>query len=177
MRQLLAAALGAAFFMLAGPAGAVDSDGRLPDRSLTECVVRTTSREEICRHSTREVRSVPAAVRVATWRAYGLESEFDGWCAGTTRSGKRGCEGDHWCPLGIGGGNPPGSRRFLFPQRPDGPYGYPVKDLCEARAHRAICRDLTMTPQQAQALFMRGDWRANCEAAFPDLKRLKGWRG
>lgn len=165
-----------AALLAASPAWAIDSDGSRPDDKLTPGEVWSTSREEICARPTSDRRDVSVTTKVAVRRAYGIMTPLGGWCGNLGPDGKPGCEIDHRCALGVGCDNRPGSIANLWPQRPDGPYGYHVKDLCEAHAHRSLCAG-EMTPVEAQAIFLRGDWRVNCETAFPDLKSLPGWNG
>lgn len=146
---------------LALPARASDTDGVVPDPRLTPGEIRTTDRRQICGHSTREFRNVPVTLKVAARRAYGLTSARAGWCAAAD-----GCEIDHRVPLVIGGGNTPGSIRNLWPERPDGPWSFHVKDRCEASVGRAICAG-RISVTAAQAIFL-GDWRIGCA---PYLKR------
>jgi hypothetical protein len=160
IRGLKISALGFVLFVaLVAPLFA--HDGTQPDPRLTPGEVRTTDRAAICEHSTREVRTVSVAAKVAARRAYGLRSASDGWCAG-------GCEIDHRLPLGVGGDNRPGSIANLWPQRPDGPHGYRVKDVCESAVHRDLCAG-RLTVAQAQAVFL-GDWTVNCRPWVPGLR-------
>jgi hypothetical protein len=161
-RTLLAAlALACALF---SHAQAVDSDGSRPDDQITPGEIRSTDKVEICGHTTAEFRDVSATTKIAARRAYGLMSPKAGWCAA-----EDGCEIDHRVPLTVGGGNTPGSIKNLWPQRPDGPMGFHVKDRCEAAVGRAIC-DGTLTVEQAQAIFL-GDWVAGCAASMGGLVR------
>jgi hypothetical protein len=146
-----------------------DEPGGLPDPRLTPGEVRTTSKAAICGTSTRTVRHVTSAVRTAAWRAYGLRSTYDKWCGHKGPDGRRGCEGDHLCPLGVGCDNKPKSRLNYWPQRPDGPYGFHAKDRCEDAAHRAICKG-KITPKEAQAIFLVGNWKDNCDRFMSSVK-------
>lgn len=134
---------------------------------LTPGEIRTTDKDEICGHRTGEFRDVSATTKIAARRAYGLMSPNAGWCAGTDSNGKQGCEEDHRVPLTVGGGNTPGSIRNIWPQRPDGPFGYHVKDRCEDRVGRDICTG-KISVADAQAVFL-GDWRKNCRPWVPEL--------
>ncbi|WP_342106264.1 hypothetical protein [Methylobacterium sp. SI9] len=137
-----------------GPALALDSDGTRPDPVLTPGAVRTADRHAICAHATREFRHVTVTEKVAARRAYGIMGEHGGWC------GAGGCEIDHRIPLTVGGGNPRGSIANLWPQRADGPFGFHVKDRCEASVGRALCAG-RISVEDAQAIF-RGDWTVGC---------------
>lgn len=154
MRTFIALALAAA---LSSAAYAADSDGTEPDPALTPGAVRTTSKAEICGHSTREFRHVTPLEKIAARRAYGIVGDHGGWCAAGD-----GCEIDHLIPLTVGGGNPRGSIANLWPMRGDGPNNYHVKDRCEAAAGRALCAG-KLTVEQAQDMF-RTDWIGHCAA-------------
>lgn len=129
---------------------ALDSDGARPDPVLTPGEIRTTDRNEICGHSTKEFRDVSVTTKIAARRAYGLMSAADGWC-------KDGCEIDHRVPLTVGGGNTPGSIKNLWPQSAP---AFHRKDICEDKVGRAICAG-TISVTNAQAIFL-GDWTVGC---------------
>lgn len=152
MHRILA---GAFACLLSSHAWAVDSDGTRPDPVLTPGAVRTTDIHEICGHSTRQFRHVTVTEKVAARRAYGIVGERGSWCAAGD-----GCEIDHKIPLTVGGGNPSGSIANLWPQRPDGPWGFHVKDRCEASVGRALCAG-RISVEAAQAIF-RDDWTVGC---------------
>ena len=155
MRSLIVLALVAGFSSHAWAA----SDGVRPDPVLTPGAIRTTSRADICGHTTREFREVTPLEKIAARRAYGMLPPRDGWCEAGT-----GCdtEIDHLIPLTVGGGNPRGSIANLWPMRGDGPNNYHVKDRCEAAAGRALCSG-KLTVQQAQDMF-RKDCVEHCAA-------------
>lgn len=144
-------------------ARAADSDGTRPDDALTPGEIRTTERSEICGHSTREFRNVSVTTKVAVRRAYGITPKDRKWCAEAD-----GCEVDHRVPLTVGGANKPGSIRNLWPERSDGPFGFHVKDKCEASLGRAICAG-RITVADAQAVFL-GDWTVGCRPWVPELR-------
>jgi hypothetical protein len=137
-----------------GQALAVDSDGTKPDPKLTPGAIRTGDKAMICGQSTRKFRHVTVTEKVAARRAYGIVGEHGGWC------GAEGCEVDHLVPLTVGGGNPPGSIKNLWPMRPDGPNNYHIKDRCEASVGRAICAG-KISVSDAQAIFLN-DWTVGC---------------
>lgn len=168
MRLPLALALSAS---LISSAWALDSDGTEPDPVLTPGAVRTTRIEDICGHKTGEFRHVTVTEKIASRRAYGIKSEFDSYCGNADADGKRGCETDHKVPLVVGGGNPPGSIANLWSQRPDGPFGYHVKDKCEERVGRDICNG-KISVADAQAVFL-GDWRKTCRPWVPELPSVE----
>lgn len=161
---MLRIALALALACACTPAWAVDSDGSKPDPKLTPGDVRTTDKHEICGHSTREFRNVSVTTKVAARRAYGLNSPRAGWCADGD-----GCEIDHLIPLTVGGGNPPGSIRNLWPQRSTGPFGFHVKDRCEAAVGRAICAG-KISVEDAQDIF-RNDWTVGCQPYLAKVRR------
>lgn len=167
MRTLIALALAAGLSSHAWAAG----DGTEPDPVLTPGEVRTVEKAEICGHRTGEFRHVTVTEKVASRRAYGIAGEFAGYCGNADANGKRGCEQDHRVPLTVGGGNSPGSIRNIWPQRPDGPFGYHVKDRCEEAVGRDICSG-KITVGQAQAVFL-GDWRVNCRPWVPELPNVE----
>lgn len=164
MNRLLLA--GAFACLLSTHAWAVDSDGTRPDPKVTPGEIRTTSRDEICGHTTKEFRNVSTTTKIAARRAYGLMSPRSGWCAAG-----EGCEQDHRVPLTVGGDNKPGSIRNIWPQRPDGPFGFRVKDKCEAAVGRDICAG-KISVRDAQAVFL-GDWRVNCKPWVPELPDMR----
>jgi hypothetical protein len=81
--------------------------------------------------TTRDVRSVPQALKRRVYALYGM-ANHKGACA---RS-KRGCEVDHLISLELGGAN---DVENLWPEPFGKPWGAEVKDKLENRLHKLVC--------------------------------------
>lgn len=148
----------------------------LPDPSKTPGVVLTTDRATICsmyanpgegcepghqcgvagsysqrhRRTTREMKEEVLA-------RYGILSDAEHFTG----------EIDHLVPLCAGGQDDVFN---LWPQPASGTWNYHDKDRLETWACRQICSARTMTPVQAQALFMP-DWRVSLCRTWPTDSR------
>ncbi|HEV3501083.1 MAG TPA: HNH endonuclease signature motif containing protein [Bradyrhizobium sp.] len=108
--------------------------GLLPDSAKTPGVADPAlTAEVLCAKifTTRDVRSVPQALKRRVYALYGM-ANHKGACA---RS-KRGCEVDHLISLELGGAN---DVENLWPEPFGKPWGAEVKDKLENRLHKLVC--------------------------------------
>lgn len=125
----------------------------LPDDKLTPGAIRNVTAEELCTHSTKEVRHTGLATKLAVYRAYKIAARNDPSCTGPSHS----CfEIDHRVPLEDGGAD---VKENLWPQPYDGPWNAHQKDQLENFVHREICAG-RMTVEEGQKIFL-GNWIEN----------------
>jgi hypothetical protein len=128
--------------------------GLLPDPVKTPGVANPAlTAEVLCakKFTTRDVRSVPSALKRRVYALYG-RTNHKGVCA----QPKRGCEIDHAISLELGGAN---DIKNLWPQPFGKPWGAEVKDRLENKLHKLVCAgelDLETAQQEVST-----DWIAS----------------
>jgi hypothetical protein len=117
-----------------------------PDPALTPGVaLKGVTAAVVCTPGyAKKQRNVPAAVKAAVFKRYGLAA-----------ADHADYEVDHYLPLSLGGAN---DIKNLWPQPKAGPWGFPQKDLLESVAHSLVCKGLVLLAEVRRA-FLR-DWVA-----------------
>jgi len=106
---------------------------------------------------------VPESEKNAVHQRYGI-AKCQGYC-----SGPQGCEIDHLISLELGGAN---TSDNLWPQPYDGNWNAHDKDRLEARLHKLVCTDKTLTLKEAQQA-IKADWVAAYKKYVGDRKTNK----
>lgn len=129
----------------------VNSDGTLPDSTLTPGVVRSTDTDTVCNTRTGTIRNVPESMKERVRSRYNIKNKRDRWC-----NNPEGCEIDHLISLQLGGDN---VAENLWPQPYQGKWNAHHKDALENRLRNLVCEKGTLTLEDAQKQ-IKTDWVA-----------------
>ncbi len=157
------ATTGSAFFLFA--TFSISSFAqRMPNHTLTPGHATYHTTETVCAAgSASDERMVPESEKNAVHQRYGI-AKCQGYC-----SGPQGCEIDHLISLELGGAN---TSDNLWPQPYDGNWNAHDKDRLQARLHKLVCTDKTLTLKEAQQA-IKADWVAAYKKYVGDRKTNK----
>jgi hypothetical protein len=114
----------------------------MPDPSKTPGHATYHTTATVCSlPSTKDVRHVPDSAKQQVYSDYGI-AKCQAQCAGP-----QGCEIDHLISLELGGAN---TIDNLWPQPYDGDWNAHDKDRLENKLHQMVCKDKSITLQEAQ---------------------------